>query len=171
MAIKALTRRIPHDQVAVLFGVNEDSVSRWVRRFSERGIDGITEGPRSGRPAKIKAERTSECRELILHPEHAKENHWKGRKFHGYLATNCQMEAVYSTHMRLIHDEGFRLKVPRPWPINRDEDRRKAFVERIRKWLSDLGIDLWFMDECGIKGDPRPRRRFCNQRREDTSAV
>ena len=47
MAIKALTMGIPHDQVAVLFGVNEDSVSRWVRRFNERGIDGITEGPRS----------------------------------------------------------------------------------------------------------------------------
>ena len=31
---------------AALFSVNEDSVSRWARRFNERGIDGITEGPR-----------------------------------------------------------------------------------------------------------------------------
>ncbi|MGP8282643.1 MAG: helix-turn-helix domain-containing protein [Desulfomonilaceae bacterium] len=26
--------------------------SRWVRRFNQRGIDGLTEGPRSGRPPK-----------------------------------------------------------------------------------------------------------------------
>ena len=49
---------IPHEQVAALFGVNEDSVSRWVRRFNERGIDGLTEGPRSGRPPKIREDRT-----------------------------------------------------------------------------------------------------------------
>jgi len=70
MAIKALTMGIPHEQVAALFGVNEDSVSLWVRRFDQRGIDGITEGPRSGRPPKIKEERTHECRDLILCPEH-----------------------------------------------------------------------------------------------------
>ena len=31
MAIKALTMGLPHKQVAALFGVNEGSVSRWVR--------------------------------------------------------------------------------------------------------------------------------------------
>lgn len=30
MAIEALTMGITHEQVAVLLGVNEDSVSRWV---------------------------------------------------------------------------------------------------------------------------------------------
>lgn len=41
LAIKALAMGIPHEQVAALFGVNEDSVSRWVRRFNQRGIDGL----------------------------------------------------------------------------------------------------------------------------------
>jgi len=163
MAIKALTMGISHEQVAVLFGVNEDSVSRWVRHFNERGIDGITEGPRSGRPPKIKGERTHEYRELILHPEHANETHWTGRKFHGYLTAHCQLEAGYSTLMRWLHDEGFRLKVPRPWPDGQDEEKRKAFIELIREWLGDQGIDLWFLDECGVEGDPRPRRRFATK--------
>ena len=46
MAIKALTMGLSHKHAASLFGVNEDSVSRWVRGFNERGIDGIPEGPR-----------------------------------------------------------------------------------------------------------------------------
>ena len=93
MAIKALTMGIPHRQVAELCGVNEDSVSRWVRRFNEQGIDGITEGPRSGRPSKIKPVRSHEYSELILHPEYVDEIHWTGRKFHGYLTEHCQLEA------------------------------------------------------------------------------
>jgi len=84
IAIKALTTGLPHKQVAALFGVNEDSVSRWVRRFNERGIDGLTEGPRSGRPPKIRGDRTDEYRKLVLHPEQVNETHWTGRKFHGY---------------------------------------------------------------------------------------
>ncbi len=132
MAIKALTMGISHEQVAVLFGVNEDSVSRWIKRFNERGIDGITQGPRSGRPPKIKPEQSREYRELILHPEYVDETHWTGRKFHGYLTEHCQLEAGYSTLMRWIQEEGFRLKVPRPWPDGQDEKKRKAFVELIR---------------------------------------
>ena len=83
MAIKALIMGLPHEQVAALFGVNEDSVSRWVRRFNQRGIDGLTEGPRSGRPPKISGERTDEYSKLVLHPEQVNETHWTGRKFHG----------------------------------------------------------------------------------------
>jgi len=105
MAIKALIMGLPHEQVAALFDVNEDSVSGWVRRFNERGIDGLTEGPRSGRPPKITGERTNEYRELILHPEQVNETHWTGRKFHGYLTTYCQLEAGYSTLIRCLYDE------------------------------------------------------------------
>lgn len=160
MAIKALAMGFPHEQVAALFGVNEDSVSRWVRRFNERGIDGLTEGPRSGRPPKIKGEQSDEYRELVLHPERVNETHWTGRKFHGYLTSSCQQEVGYSTLMRWLHDEGFRLKVPRPWPDGQDEEKRRAFMTMVREFLRDQGIDLWFLDECGVEGDPRPRRRF-----------
>jgi transposase len=125
MAIKALVMGLPHEQVAALFDVNEDSVSHWVMRFNERGINELTEGPRSGRPAKIKGDRTLEYRELILHPEQVNGTYWTGRKFHGCLTTYCRLEAGYSTLMRWLHDEGFRLKSPRPWPDGQDEEKKK----------------------------------------------
>ncbi|MFH0958459.1 MAG: IS630 family transposase [Pseudomonadota bacterium] len=163
MAIKALFMGLTHEQVAELFSVNQDSVSRWVRRFNQRGIDGLIEGPRAGRPSKISSERADEYRELVLHPEQVNETHWTGRKFHGYLTTRCQLEAGYSTLMRWIYNEGFRLKVPRSWPDGQDEEKRKSFIELIRKLLNDQGIELWFSDECGVEGDPRPRRRFAKK--------
>lgn len=72
---------------------------------------------------------------MILHPESVNETHWTGKKFHGYLTTHCQLEAGYSTLMRWLHDEGFRLNVP--WPDGQDEEKRKAFIKLIREWLGD----------------------------------
>lgn len=95
MAIKALIMGLPHEQVATLFGVNEDSASRWVRRFNQQGIDGLTEGSRSGRPPKISGELTDEYSNLVLHPKQVNETHWTGRKFHGYLTRHCQLTARF----------------------------------------------------------------------------
>lgn len=79
-------------------------------------IDGLIEGRRPGRPPKIRGERAEAYRKLISDPQQVNETHWTGRRLHGYLTEFCQLEAGYSTLMRWLHDEGFRLKVPRPWP-------------------------------------------------------
>ena len=53
--------------------------------------------------------------------------------------------------MRWLHDEDFRLKVPHPLPDGQDEEKRKAFIELIEMFLGDQGVDLWFLDECGVE--------------------
>ncbi len=43
---------------------------------------------------------------------------------------------------------------------------RAAFVERLCTWLGDEEMNLWYLDEMGVEGDPRPRRRYIRQGRE-----
>jgi hypothetical protein len=57
-----------------------------------------------------------------------------GGNVHEYLTMLCRLDAGYSTSIRWFHDEGFRLKVPRPRPHGEDVEKRKAFVEGSRKW-------------------------------------
>jgi hypothetical protein len=38
-------------------------------------------------------------------------------------------------------------KVPRSWPDGQDEEKRKAFIELIKKFIGDHGVDLWFLEE------------------------
>lgn len=38
--------------------------------------------------------------------------------------------------------------------------QREAFLEQLRRWQQDAEVELWFADECGVEGDPRPRRRW-----------
>ena len=163
MAMKMLILGITTLQVAALFNISLRTLSRWVKRFNEFGIDGLIEPPRSGRPRKIKPEQAAEYRDLIMNPEQADQTHWTAKKFHGYLTEHLQQEVGYRTVVRWLHEQGFCLKVPQSWPDRQDETKRQAFMETFRGLLQDQGTEIWYMDESGIEGDPRPRRRWAKK--------
>ena len=66
----------------------------------------------------------------------------------------------YSTTVRYLHELGYNLRVPRPWPERQNEEQRNIFLDQLRTWQADPTLELWFADECGVEGDPRPRRRW-----------
>lgn len=159
MAIKALLLGVFFDQAAALSSVSRRTLSRWVGRFNPRGIAGPIEGAHTGRPRKITPGPSAHCEDLIEHPGRVNYTHWTAKKFHGYLTKEPDKDIGYRTVLRRLHQRDFRLKVPRPWPNGQDEEKRKAFVESLKVFLEDQGIDLWFPDETGMEGDPGPRRR------------
>jgi hypothetical protein len=123
-------------------------------------MDGLIERPRIGRPTKINAEQSVYYRELIQQPELAEQTHWTGVKFHGYLRQELQHEIGYRTVIRWLHDNNFRLKVPQSWPGRQNEEQRQVFLEELKGFLMTPHVDIWYLDESGIEGDPRPRRRW-----------
>jgi len=60
--------------------------------------------------------------------------------------------------MRLLHEKGYVLKVPRPWPDRQDEALREEFLTKLRILSEDNDVELWYGDETGLDGEPRPRR-------------
>ena len=163
MAIRALTLNIPAEQVAALYSVSPRSLNNWIRRFNQQGLDGLIEGARPGRPPKITPEQSDHYRQLIEQPELADQLHWTAVKFHGYLRQELQHEIGYRTVVRWLHDNNFRLKVPQPWPDRQDEAQRQLFLERLKAYLLDDAVDIWYLDEMGVEGDPRPRRRWAQK--------
>lgn len=159
-AMIALISGVERDIVAKIFGVDERTVRRWILAFNEQGIDGLIEEPRPGRPRLITPEQAQHCEELLQAPERAGVQHWTGVKLHGYLREALQLEVGYRTLIRFLHEKNYRLKVPQPWPDRQDEAQRAAFREILRELLEDPEVELWFGDECGVEGDPRPRRRW-----------
>ena len=97
---------------------------------------------------------------MLENPRQAGELHWRGVKLHGYLKEQLGLEVGYSTTVRYLHELGYNLRVPRPWPERQNEQQRNAFLDQLRTWQADAGLELWFADECGVEGDPRPRRRW-----------
>jgi transposase len=160
LAIRMLGLGIEREKVALVFNIAPRTLTRWIEAFNDRGIDGLLDKPKSGRPRKIGLEKTALYRDLLEHPAKADTVHWTARKFHGHLRENLREQAGYSTVVRWLHEQDFRLKVPRPWPDRQDEALRAAFVEKVKAWLADAEVDLWYADETGVEGDPRPRRRW-----------
>ena len=48
--------------------------------------------------------------------------------------------------------------MPEPRDQDNWEEDRERFAHQMSEWLSDPLVELWFSDESGIEGDPRPRK-------------
>lgn len=56
---------------------------------------------------------------------------------------------------------GGALKMPpQPCPDRQDEEKRKKYPEWLKTTFQNDQIDIWFQDESGFEGDPRPRKRW-----------
>jgi transposase len=133
---------------------------KWIQLFNQRGVDGLIVNKRPGRTAIFTGGTVEELTQLIEEPEKADRTFWTAKAFHGYLSQTYQIECSYQTVVRFFHRQGFALKVPQPWPDRQDEDQRAAFLEKLKQLSEQPDTDLWFADESGFEGDPRPRRRW-----------
>jgi transposase len=159
-ALRGLLLGHEFEDLCELFRVTDRTMETWIYEFNEQGLDGIIDRPRSGRPRAIAPEKFEQYRELIKNPNLADEHFWTGKKLHFYLTNELREELSYATTMRFLHEQGFVLKVPRSWPAKQDEEKRTAYLAHLLKLQNDTNVEIWYQDETGIEGDPRPRRRW-----------
>ena len=71
-------------EIAAEAGVSLPTVGLWRRNFSERGLDGLQDAPRSGRPREIDDDEVQRVLAMTLEPpagrEHALERAPSGRR-------------------------------------------------------------------------------------------
>ena len=163
-ALKLLLQGYDKAEVVKIFSVTIRSVQNWIALWNEGGPDALKTGRYSGRPPKIPVHLQDKLCNLLRYPDQTDQAHWTLRKLHGYLKTELQLELGYSTLTRFFRQQGFRLKVPRPWPYEQDEEQREAFRKAMVAWLANPDIEVWFCDETGITGDPRTRRRWAHKK-------
>ena len=108
----------------------------------------------------IKDQQAMELSDLIDQPQQADRTFWTARAFHGYISKQYQVECSYETVVRFFHRQGFALKTPQPWPDKQDEQLREAFLVELEQLCNQADVDVWFADESGFEGDPRPRKRW-----------
>lgn len=159
-AIQFLLADVPRENVCQALLITDRALRKWIKAFNEKGVDGLIAKKRPGRTAFFKDEQAKEFAQLIECPEKADRTFWTAKAFHGYLGETYNIECSYQTVVRFFHKQGFALKVPQPWPDRQDEEKRKRFLEQLKELYSDPEIDIWFQDESGFEGDPRPRRRW-----------
>ena len=109
-AIIALGEGLARGSVVRIFGVTDRTIQRWIRDLNRRGVDGLLDKKRPGRPRKIAAEKADQCHHALDAPESVGRRRWTGTRFHGYLLDELGVEVGYSTVIRFPH--GGRLRPP-----------------------------------------------------------
>ena len=159
-AIQFLLTGVPRENVCQALLATDRAIRKWIKAFNEKGVDGLIVKKRPGRTAFFKEEQAEELIKLIEQPEKADRTFWTAKAFHGYLGETYNLECSYQTVVRFFHKQGFALKVPQPWPDRQDEEKRQLFLSQLQELYNDPDVDIWFQDESGFEGDPRPRRRW-----------
>jgi transposase len=95
-------------EVATLLGDSRRSVEYWVHRFETRGLAGLQEGARPGRPGRLTA------------------NLWDGRLLAEYLRRQHGIGLGVRQCQRLFRQLGFRLRKPRPLIAHADLQQQAA---------------------------------------------
>lgn len=159
-AIEMLLCGRTRKETAKAFNRDVNTITTWVKRWNEGGIDALRSVKKPGRPRKLTQEQVVEIRELLLRPELAGEAHWTLIKLHGYLKDLWKKPFGYTTLREYVDRLGFVQVFPRSWPENQDEQARFEFIVKLKKTMQDQKNEVWFCDETGVIGDPRPRRRW-----------
>ncbi len=146
------------EQVREVFDISESAVRKIIIAFNAYGVDGVIAKKRTGRKPVIPEDRKDEILEEFEEPGRAQRTFWTATAFHGHITKKYQVECSYDTVLRLLHEKGYRLKVPQPWPDRQDDAVREAFLEKLSAIAQDTDTELWYGDETGIEGEPKPRR-------------
>jgi putative transposase len=159
-AIQMLLAGADRQLVCDALVVTNRALRKWINCFNQSGVDGLIVKKRPGRMAIINGRQASELSELIDQPQQAERTFWTAKAFHGYISKAYQVECSYETVVRFFHQAGYALKTPQPWPDRQDEQLRESFLNELKLLFDRPDVDLWFADESGFEGDPRPRRRW-----------
>lgn len=164
-ALRLLFQGRTYEDVRAISDVASRTLSRWIKRFNDYGIDGLThDRERPGRPTKIPPDKHEAFKELLRNPHQIGRDYWSARVLHGYLAREWQIQMGYSTVCASMHAAGFDLKSTQPWPgMRQDPLQRAAYLEALKTLMHNDAVELWYGDETGIEGDPKPRRRWAEK--------
>ena len=165
-AIRALLLGFSRAHVCQLFDRSDRMVRLWIACFNRAGLDALLTKHRSGRPRQVSLAQVRALVDPLL--EQPSQVHWTGVKLHGYLREQLAVAFGYRSTIRWLHELDYHLRVPRPWPERQNEQERQEFLEQLRRRAAAPGVELWFADECGVEGDPRPRRRWARPGRPCT---
>jgi transposase len=153
-----------YDQVLQLSQVSERQFRRWISAFNQKGIDGLAIKPKPGCSRRLSPEFLKEhVFPKFQDPLPIGQTPYTAVRLWGWLKEEFKIQIGYSTVLRNLHEQHYDLKFPRSWPLNQDKEKRAVFCAELRALVEDPANVLWFMDETGIEGDPRPRRRWAQK--------
>ena len=116
-------------QIAAEAGVSLPTVGLWRRSFSERGLEGLADAPRSGRPRRIDDAEVQRLLALTLEPPPDGSTHWSVRRLAG--ATGLSSTTVH----RIWREHKLKPHQLRSFKFSRDPQLAEKIVDVVGLYL------------------------------------
>jgi transposase len=103
--------------VAGLLGDAPRTVEYWVNTFEQRGLAGLREGERPGRPKRLSDERMRQIDAILRKPPREaglSGNLWDGKTLATWIEQQYGLSLGVRQCQRMFRQLGFRLRKPRP---------------------------------------------------------
>jgi transposase len=116
-------------EVSRLLGDAPRSVQYWVRRFEERGLAGLVEGERPGRPKRLSESQRQEVNGVLRRAPREvglTGTLWDGKNLSAWIERRYGVRLGVRQCQRLFRQWGFRLRKPRPLIAHADPELQKA---------------------------------------------
>ena len=116
-------------EVGRLLGDAPRSVEYWVRHFEERGLSGLVEGARAGRPKRLSAAQRQEAESVLRRaPTEVglSGTLWDGKTLQVWLARRYGVRLGVRQCQRMFRQFRFRLRKPRPLIAHADVELQKT---------------------------------------------
>ena len=112
-----------------LLGDAPRSVAYWVGRFEEKGLAGLVEGARAGRPRRLNESQLQELDAVLRRTPREvglPGTLWEGKALSVWIERHFQVRWGVRQCQRLLRQRGFRWRKPRPLIAHADPERQRA---------------------------------------------
>lgn len=136
------------DEIARIYHADRDSVSSWIDKWEQSGVEGLYDKPRSGKPPKLCESEIEVVMELI------KEHPHSPKTILAKIFDKIGKTISISTMKRIVRKYGFRWKrMRKSVKSKRDENefgKAEKEIEQLKEQQMSGEIDLYYFDESGF---------------------
>jgi transposase len=119
--------------IADMFGQNPTTIQRWIRSFEKKGLAGLQDCERSGRPTSLTPKQLREIDSTLRKSPRDfgyGQNLWDGKMLSFHISQTYAVELGPRQCQRIFHKLGFRLRKPRPIIAHADPEKQAAFKKK-----------------------------------------
>ena len=123
-------------QVAQLLGDAPRTVQYWVRRFEQKGLAGLWEAERPGRPRRLNAPQLRAVETALRQPPTELGMHtnlWDGETLSAWIEQRFGVPLRVRQCQYLFRQVGFRLRKPRPVIARADPERQRELKKNSKR--------------------------------------
>ena len=134
--LQGVIDKAPIDQMSRRHNLSRQGIYDLVKRVNEKGIKGVEEEKRSGRPSSLTPERSKNLKEILLQPPTSQgysQSRWDGPLVRTYIKEKHDIDIGRSQVNNWIHSIDFSLQRGRKKYSKADPEKQEACVEALKK--------------------------------------